>query len=121
MNLDCCANNCGGCALRGLGQLLIAFVAFAFFVLVRGLVQTLLGEEVENVLDGADVLRVFIPDLELCVVGELFFDRDCQVDNVERIGPEIIDEAGFRLYLGRVDLQLADNNIADAFKNCSQG
>src|SRR3954470_16005335 len=61
-----------------------------------------LVDEVDRVLDGLDVLGFLVGDLDL----ELLFHRHHQLDDVERIGAQVLDEGGLRL-----DLVLADPEL----------
>ena len=91
----------------------MSFVSFVLALLE--LREALGGEEVEDVLDRADVLRVFIADLEGGVGGEFLFDGDREVDDVERIGAQVVDQVGFRLHFFRGDFELA-TRLPDAIK-----
>src|SRR5258708_5334465 len=58
-----------------------------------------LVDEADRILDGLDVLRLLVGDLDL----ELLFHRHDQLDDVERVRAEVLDEGAFGL-----DLVLAD-------------
>src|SRR5262249_55419556 len=57
---------------------------------------------VDDVLDGADLLRLLVRDLHVV----LFLERHHELDDVQRVGPEVLDEGGFR-----GDLLLADAEL----------
>src|SRR5208283_3044789 len=48
----------------------------------------------DDILDGADLLGILVGDFDV----ELLFQRHHQLDNIERIGAEILDERGLRSY-----------------------
>src|SRR5512142_948864 len=60
------------------------------------------GDVVHRVLDGLDVLRLLVRDLDL----ELLLHRHHELDDVERVGSEVLDEArgGLDLVLGDAEL-----------------
>src|SRR5690606_19405711 len=64
----------------------------------------------DGVTDGADLLRFLVGDLGL----ELFFHRHDQLDDVERVGAQVLDELGFGLDLLLGDAQLVGDDGTDA-------
>src|SRR5690348_4677361 len=57
----------------------------------RWLVHVLL-EIIHRVLDGLDLLRVLVRDLD----AKLFLERHDQLDQIERVGVQVFDERGLR-------------------------
>src|ERR1700685_1620556 len=56
----------------------------------------------DDVLDRANLLGVFVGDFDV----ELLFERHHQLDDIERVGAEILDERGLRSYFVRGHAQL---------------
>src|SRR4051794_637881 len=66
-----------------------------------------LVDVVDRVLDGADLLGVLVRDLR----PELLLEAHDQLDEVQRVGVQIVDEGGFGLDLVLVDAQLLDHEL----------
>src|SRR6202167_2383895 len=56
----------------------------------------------DDVLNGANLLGVFVRNFDV----ELLFERHHQLDDIERVGAEILDERGVRSYFVRGHAQL---------------
>src|ERR1700679_1277893 len=67
-----------------------------------------------RVLDGLDLLRVLIRDLDV----EGFFELHHELDDVERVGAEVFLEAGAGGDFGFIHLKLLDNNLLNLLINC---
>src|SRR5271170_5026240 len=63
----------------------------------------------DDVLDGADFLGVLIGDLDV----ELLFQRHHQLDDIERVGAEVLDERGLRSYFIGGHAQLLADFLAN--------
>src|SRR5436305_4950449 len=68
-----------------------------------------LVDEVHRVQHRLDVLGLLVGDLDL----ELLFHRHHQLDDVQRVGAEILDEGGFRLDLVLADPELLRDDALD--------
>src|SRR5262249_27999192 len=64
---------------------------------------------VHHVLDGADFLRLLVGNLHVV----FFFERHHELDDVERIGAQILDERGFRRDVTFADAQLFADDLPD--------
>src|SRR5512145_1008400 len=62
---------------------------------------------VHRVLDGLDVLRLLVRDLDL----ELLLHRHHELDDVEGVGAEVLDERRGRLDLVLADAQLVRDDV----------
>ena len=62
---------------------------------------------VDGVLDGLDLLGVFVGDLDV----EGFFKLHDELDDVERVGAEVFLKACARGDFGFIHLKLLDNNL----------
>src|SRR5262249_37617115 len=76
--------------------------------------------------DGLEVIGVLLRDVE----PELFLERHHQLDDVERVRPEILDELGLRRELLHVDFQFLGDDLLDlalverchvGFTSCGDG
>ena len=68
---------------------------------------------VNGVLHGADLLRVFVRDLDF----EGFFERHHQFDGVQRVGAQVVHERGVGGHFAFVHSQLLDNDLLNLFVN----
>jgi hypothetical protein len=66
-----------------------------------------LFDVIDGVLDGLDLLGVFVGDLDV----EGFFELHDELDDVERVRAEIFLEAGAGGDFGLIHLKLLDNNL----------
>ena len=89
-----------GCGLRGDPRQDGPQVGFSSCVLL---------DVVDGVLDGADLLRVLVRDVDL----EGLFEREDQLDQTERICPEVVDERGLGLDVLLVDVELLLDDALD--------
>src|SRR5512134_254538 len=64
----------------------------------------------DRILDGLDLLGGIVGNL----AAELFFERHDQLDGVERVGAEIVDEAGALGDLRLVDAEMLDDDLLNA-------
>src|SRR5918996_2148900 len=64
---------------------------------------------VDGLLDGGDLLGLFVRDLGV----ELLFERHHELDGVERVGAQVVDEGRFVLDLGLVHAELLGNDFSD--------
>ena len=75
---------------------------------MRGLL--LLGFDVVNgILDGGDLLRLLVGDIQV----ERFLERPHQLDDIERIGAQVIDETRRGIDLRLIPAKLLDNDLLD--------
>src|SRR5258708_2961448 len=68
-----------------------------------------LVDEVDRVLHGLDVLGLFVRDLDL----ELLLHRHHQLDDIERVGAQVLDEGGLHLDLVLADPKLLSDDALD--------
>ena len=73
-----------------------------------------LFDVVDGVLDGLDLLGVFVGDLDV----EGFFELHDEFDYVERVGAEVFLEACAGGDFGFIHLKLLDNNLFYLFVYC---
>ena len=71
----------------------------------------MLVDVVDGVLHCPDLLGIFVGDLG----AELFLEAHDQLDEVQRIGVQIVNERSFRLGLFFVDAELLDDDLLEAF------
>ena len=64
-----------------------------------------------------DVFRVFVADFELGITLKRLFDGDRQVNDVERVGAQVVYKIRLGRHLVRLDFELSNNNIPDAFES----
>src|SRR5919199_1531947 len=76
----------------------------------RSLRPAVLVQVVHRVLDRADLLGVLVADLHV----ELFFERHDQLDQVERVGVQVVDEVGLGRHLVFADAQLLGDDFLQA-------
>ena len=69
-----------------------------------------LVDVVDGVLDGADLLRVLVRDLR----PELLFEAHDELDQVERVGVQVVDERRLGLDLILVGAELLDDDLLEA-------
>src|SRR5580704_15093811 len=69
------------------------------------------GNVVDGIPDGADLLRVFVRDLDF----ESFLEGHHQLDGVERIGAQVVHERGVGRNFALVYAQLLHNDLLYAF------
>ena len=81
------------------------YLPFALLVLL---------DVIDRVLDGLDLLRVFVGNLEV----EGLFKLHHQLDHVQRIGAQVFLEAGAGGHLGLVHLQLLDDDLLNFLFHC---
>src|SRR6202162_6261702 len=75
----------------------------------RCILFLVLVDEVDGVLHGLDVLGLLVGNLHF----ELLFHRHHQLDDVERVGPEVLDEGGLRLDPSVPDPELFRDDALD--------
>src|SRR5262245_61743412 len=73
------------------------------------LVPGVLLDVLDGVLDGADLLGVLVRDLD----PELLLERHYQLDDVERVGAQVVGEARFHRHLVGIDAELLDDDVLD--------
>ena len=69
-----------------------------------------LVDVVDGVLHGADLLRVLVGDLR----PELLFEAHDELDEIERVGVQVVDERRLRLDLILVGAELLDDDLLEA-------
>src|SRR6202167_46910 len=72
-----------------------------------------LADVVDGVVDGADLFRVFVGDLDV----EGLFEGHDELDGIERVGAEVIDEGSAGGDFALVDTKLLHNNLFHFFIN----
>ena len=73
-----------------------------------------LVDVVDGVLDGADLLGVLVGDLR----PELLFEAHDELDEVQRVGVQVVDERRLRLDLILVGAELLDDDLLEALVRC---
>src|ERR1019366_5004369 len=73
------------------------------------LLLSVLLDVVDGVLDGADLLRVFVRDVDL----ESLFERQHELHQAERVGTQVVDEARLGLDVLLVDVELLLDDALD--------
>src|SRR5579863_148745 len=68
---------------------------------------------VDGVLHGDDLFGVLVGNIEV----ERFLERHHQLDDIERVGSEVIDETGSGVDLGLIHTQLLDDDLFDLLLN----
>src|SRR5947209_18450270 len=71
------------------------------------------GDVVDRLADGRDLLRVLVRDLD----PELVLELHDQLDEVERVGVEILLEGRLLVDLALVDAQLLDQDLLDSLED----
>src|SRR3954452_11963198 len=74
-----------------------------------------LADVVHGVLDGADLLGIFIRNLDV----ERFLERHHQFHGIQRVGPEVVHERRVGSYFGLIDSQLFHNDLFHLLVNRS--
>ena len=69
-------------------------------------------DELDRIADRLDVLGGVIRDLDV----EFFFEGHHQLDVVERVGAQVVDEAGLFRDLVRIGVQVVDDDLANALE-----
>src|SRR5512146_1343618 len=69
-----------------------------------------LVDVIDGILDGADLLRVLVRDLR----PELLFEAHDELDEIERVGVQVIDEGRLGLDLILVGAELLDDDLLEA-------
>src|SRR5690606_1033527 len=73
----------------------------------------LLGDELDGVADGADALGFLVRDLH----AELVLQAHDQLDDVERVGAEVLLEARLVGHLAGVSVQLVSDDVSDLLED----
>src|SRR4029078_10355220 len=69
----------------------------------------LVVEILDRIANGAELLRVFVGDVDV----ELLLDLHHQLDDIEAVRTEVLDEAGVIRELLALDSELLLNDVAD--------
>ncbi len=80
-----------------------------------GLLVEALVDVVDSVLDGADVLRVFVRDLGT----ELLLEAHDELDEVKGVGVQVIHERRLKLDIGLVHTELLDDDLLESLEGRS--
>src|SRR5215212_6685162 len=79
-----------------------------------GSLGRVLVDVVDSVLDGADLLRILVRDLR----PELLFEAHDELDEIERVGIQVVDERRLGLDLFLVGAELLDHDLLEAVVGC---
>ena len=83
----------------------------------RASARQFLVDELHRIADRLDVLGGIIRDLDV----EFFLEGHDQFDVVERVGAQVVDEAGLFGDLVGISVQVVDDDLADAFQSVGPG
>src|SRR6185437_11910109 len=76
-----------------------------------------LGQEGHGIAEGLDGLGGIVGDLD----REFLFEGHHELDLVERIGAQVVDEAGLFGDLLRIDIEVLDDDLPDAISDIGHG
>src|SRR5690349_6724817 len=82
-----------------------------------GLLAGLLVEILHGVADGAELLRLFVGDVDV----ELLLERHDELDGVEAVGAEVFHETGLGEQLLPLDAEFLDDDVLDPLLGSAHG